>query len=166
MEACLSQVRALALRAATPNGILLAALESLSDSAAAHGHEEAETYRMVLKACKECEGDGPVHGLINKLIGSELAKKISTSMEGWRKTLRKEERKAPRSQAHQPQHSQPGLFPHVGHNFYPPTPPPAWMSFRGRPRGGRPRGGPSRPRACYLCKSTDHILADCPGVRK
>jgi len=79
VEASLGQVRALALRSSTSNSVLIAALENLSDCAAVNGHPDADTYKMVLKACRDSEDIGPLHGLINKLIGSDIAKKITTS---------------------------------------------------------------------------------------
>ena len=73
VETALGQVRALALRSTTPNAALVAALETLSDSAIVHNHKDTEHFKMVLKACRDNEGEGPLQTLITKLLGTEAA---------------------------------------------------------------------------------------------
>ncbi|XP_064626844.1 uncharacterized protein LOC135487250 isoform X2 [Lineus longissimus] len=50
VQTALSQVRTLALRTTTPNGVLLASLESLYDTAVASDHTDKELYKMALKS--------------------------------------------------------------------------------------------------------------------
>ena len=170
MEAALSQVRALALRTTTDNAVLVAALEALADTAAAHNHADADQYKLVLKACRDSEALGPLHGLINKLIGTEMAKKIATSLEGWKKALKKE---GPQANSNNQQQQASSGSRTGSQGFMPPGPfgpyggpPPHWPpfgNFRGRGRG-RPQG--PRPRTCYYCKSPDHLLMECPQIKK
>ena len=164
VDAALGQVRALALRSSTDNAVLVAALETLADLAAAHSHEDAQQYKLVLKACQDSEALGPLHGLINKLIGTDMAKKIASSLEGWKKSLKRDDGKTP--QRPQPQQQGNHQPPMMG-GFYPGPPPPPWAqfgNFRGRGRG-RPQGA-YRTKRCFLCNSPDHLVMECGQIKK
>ena len=181
VETALGQVRALALRSTTPNATLVAALEHLSDTAIVHGHSDCEHYKMVLKACRDNEGEGPLQTLITKLLGTEAAKKVATGLESWRKAVAKSKPTGgdKTTPVNNPQ-------PLMQHPAYPSTPPPFWMSqnpwlsfppygmfpnpHRGRGRGrGRGAYNPSskqNPRLCFNCKSPDHIVSECTASAK
>ena len=88
VEAVLSQVRTLAL---CTNTVLIAAMETLSDTAWRVDHKDKGHFKMSLKACREQESEGDLHSLIIKLLGSDVAKKVNTSIEAWKKALKKSE---------------------------------------------------------------------------
>lgn len=163
MEASLGQVRALALRTATNNVNLVAALETLADAATANAHPDAEHYKMVLKACREHEAMGPLNTLVTRLLGTEVAKKVATGLETWKKSVAKASNATNPQSGHQG--TQASNMP-----YYPgfmPGPPPMWSgfppsygSFRGRGRG---RGRGSRSiKQCFVCRSPEHFASDCP----
>ena len=156
VETALGQVRALALRASTHNSALVAALETLADIASANNHKEQDHFKMILKAARENEYVGPLHTLITKLLGTDVAKKVSSGLETWRKSVLKEGGLA----GNQHHWGYPGPGAYGG-------PPPPWFMgpMAGRGRGARGRGrhsGPPKPKACFNCKALDHFAIHCP----
>ena len=71
VQLALSQVRTLATRSSSTNSVLIAALESLYDATTISNHAQKDTYKFALKACRENESSGPLHGLIIRLLGTE-----------------------------------------------------------------------------------------------
>lgn len=158
VQMALAQVRTLALRQSTSNAFLLAAVENLYDTAVNANNEEKDMYKMTLKACRENDKAGPLHGLIIKLVGNDTAKKAQVAIDSWKKALKKadkelkEEKKKEDLVSPYFQYAAPRLTPQYGQAFN--------YSWRGR---GRPnRGGFRGARTCFLCRSPDHIVATCP----
>jgi len=163
----LNQVRTLARRPTSTNDGLLAAVEALYDVANATGHKQTESYKTALQACRENCSGGRLHSLVTKLLGTEAAQKAQTAIDAWKKA----ESKAAKTEAHESpssgskQEAAPRLdsgFPNFpGFPWFPWGPPP----FSGRPFRGRGRGrgaGPPSGRQCFICKSPDHVLNECP----
>ncbi len=179
VDQALSQVRVLALRSTTSNAVLLAGMETLSDTAYKVGHKHAEHYKMCLKACKEHEGDGKLQGLVTKLVGSEEAKKVNASLDAWRKALRKEDKKDKEKKGQDkdvdkfptvPDWIQPLMWSTMMGGASQAAGP--WVSGRGcgryRGRGflhNRGRYGYADQGKCYACQSTEHRVKDCPKTK-
>ena len=85
VQMALTQVRTLALRSSTPNGVLLASLESLHDTAVAADHHDKELFKMALKASRDNDSSGSLHGLVTRLLSTESAKKAQTAVDAWKK---------------------------------------------------------------------------------
>ena len=95
VDTALAQVRTMALRSTTPNEVLLAAMETLSDAAQRIGHKEADHYKLSLKMLKEYEHWGPLNSLVIKLVGSDVAKKVNACVDTWKKALTKSQQMEP-----------------------------------------------------------------------
>ena len=89
VQLALSQVRTLAIRSSSTNSVLIAALESLYDATTISNHAQKDTYKFALKACRENESSGPLHGLIIRLLGTDEAKKTQVALEAWKKSQKK-----------------------------------------------------------------------------
>ena len=151
MSHALAQVRTLALRSTSSNQVLLAALETLYDVATNTSHDEADTYKMALKACRDQEELGPLHGLVTKLLGTEMAKKTQTAVDSWKKAMNKKTAKKEDMQTQSP-------APASWSNQYVGS----FGGGRGRGRGFRNPNRPTAPRACFICRSVEHLLQNCP----
>ena len=165
VQNALAQVRVLALRASTSNTVLIAAMETLADAAQRVNDKQAEHFKMSLKACRENEKEGRLHSLITKLIGSEEAKKVNSSLDAWKKGITKAEKTEKEKKGDgQPPELMAQIMGMMMGQFHP------GMGMRGRGRG-RGRGAYSRQptyqypqgqRLCYSCQSPDHISRNCP----
>ena len=52
-------------------------------------HPQADNYKLSLKACRDLEYEDELRSLVIKLVGSDVAKKVNTAIEGWKKVQRK-----------------------------------------------------------------------------
>jgi hypothetical protein len=182
VETALAQVRALADRPTSTNASLVAAMEVLSDIAIINEHVEREHFKIALKAVRQREHvSTPLHGLIVKLIGSDVSKKVNSSVDSW---LKANKRLTSSDLSLNPQSNvfdQFNRWPYNASNQFSNPQNQNWQypsqqmtpgSFRGG-RWGRPqrfRGPPRFPtqhqplRACYACKATDHLMDKCPKI--
>jgi len=158
VEYALKQVRNLALRSSTDNGVLLAAMESLHDAAVITNHADAPIYKMTLKSCRENDDTGyPLHTLITKMIGDEASKKAQAAIDAWQKSARKakqmkEEAKGKKNSSTDENGDRPSTS-----TWFP--------SFASRGRGSRQYAGRGRRGAasgCFICKSPEHFMRNCP----
>lgn len=164
VDSALQQVRTLALRSTTPNGVLLSSMESLYDTAVRASHEDQELYKTALRACRENDTKGDLHGLITKLIGTDSAKKAQTAIEAWSKTMRKMGKDKEQEKAKGKMDTTVGTMPRsMGPQSYGQGQGQGFLYYP-RARGrGYSRGGYNRPpRACFICKSLQHMVANCP----
>jgi hypothetical protein len=162
----LAQVRTLALRVSTSNGVLVAALETLYDAAVLADHVEKDHYKMALKACRENDAGGPLHALITRLVGTDSARKAQIAVDSWKKTMKKAEKENEKG-ADDKDDKEKGKKTGADTSMWSQFAPLLFQGFSGMQRG-RGRGRylnrmpPQAPRACYLCRSTDHFMAACP----
>ena len=181
MVANLHQVRNLAKRPATSNDVLLAAIETLYDSANMASHPDVETYKMTLHACREHSQEVPLQGLVIKLLGTDAAKKAPTAIDQWKKVNKTKSSKSesaekktegaatvstskPDANQMNPNNIPPWLAFGLGNPFHYPGFS-GYSAFPGGYPGRNMRGrgrGRGTGRHCFLCRSTDHMLAACP----
>jgi hypothetical protein len=164
VKSALSQVRTLALRSSTPNGVLLAALEQLHDIAVVADHPDKDAYKMAMKACRDNDGSGQLHGLVTRLLGTDSAKKAQTAVDSWKKYLKKAEKEKQDKDRESVKDDKKQKGKET--NLFDQVIPLLFQSFlpsRGRGRG-RPfqRSGQSSVRTCYVCRSSDHLMSGCP----
>jgi len=177
VKSALEQVRTLAGRLSTPNGVLISAMEQLFDAATRVDHPDIDIYKSALRACRENDSVGPLHGLITKLLGKECERKTQSAVDSWLTNIKKWEKEKhvdepavpPMPVVPQPWGSSQPQFPGPNwpqlQNF---PGPPVWysgFSYQGARGRGRGRGmrGPGQSRVCFLCKSPDHFVANCPA---
>ena len=168
-EAALAQVRNLAAKSDGVDGaVLLSAMEGLADAATVEGHGEAEFYRSAAKECRAYEKRAGLRLLVTRLVGTNAAKKVATSVDAWRKASGASKEKEEKDKDLATAASVPlaGMMPFPGMHMYPYFPPmSSFMGSRGsfsRGRGGNMGGrGGFKKRGCFLCGSHAHLMRDC-----
>ena len=173
VDLALAQVRMLAGRSSTSNEVLIAAMEALHDAASFCDHTDKDLFKMAVRACRENDHGGPLHGLIIKLIGTDTAKKAQTAVDAWKKVQKKCNKKNEHSNKAASEvgntptslmNSQSQFLSNLVTQFagrFSHRP----YQFRGRGRGFR-RPSPSANRPCFLCQSTDHWASTCPLIKQ
>ena len=156
--------------------LIMEGLETLAEAAANEKHKDAALYRRAFRTCKKYEDSKELGGLLVKLFGSQEDKKIQGAVAEWLKGLKTEGKSVKGTkqdsgaktlvQAEQTPNAVPP-FPFMPYMYGMQPSPQMYPQFprgRGGPRGGRGRG--QNQRACFYCKETDHLVADCPKMKK
>ena len=175
VDQALSQVRNLAAKSKVDNAVLLAAMEHLADTAQRANHPQADEYTLSLKACRDLEGEGGLRSLVIKLVGTDVAKRVNSAIEGWKKVHRKWQELGSTKQSNDSalvSTSTGAPTASLAPSFtWPPVTPPfnrgyfmGGYPFRGS-RRGRGRSYPAQnERRCYLCREVGHLMSTCPKL--
>jgi hypothetical protein len=162
VESALKQVRTLALRQSTDNGVLIAAMENLYDTASRADHEDLEVFKIALKMCRENDKSGPLQTLVTRLVGTDQARKAQSAVDTWRKAKKKEEKEKKDIEKEKDKDKE-KKFDQAMQGGY------GYGSYQNNRRGFRGRRNfrfgsrvNSNYRNCFLCNSPDHFARFCP----
>lgn len=169
VTSALAEVRTLALRKTVDREVLIARFEHLVDMATNSQHDEADYYKLCMKAIRDAPGE--IRSLVTRLIGTDKAKKVAALVDKHTKSAAKAavQKDEPQAQAQMSPGWGPGPW---GGAPCPPGPAPWSMPWgptpwgRSGPRFGRRGGmGPRPTLKCHICGDGSHLMRSCPRLR-